>query len=173
MALRRDLAKELMLAPGRDLGFNETTSNISLLLAYERYRGIVYRRSRFAELYPKRRAPSEVIIISALYGVLTAADPIRNYELHMKDTLSTGTRVLTWWRRNGLGSILESVIRSLEPSKVVDLLSGSYREAVKPWPPEGLKNLVTSFNFPGVGSGSSYRRGDLLRIWIGQKELDM
>ena len=159
LAARRELARLLGLAPGLDLGFETHDDALRFMPAYQRYNGIIYRTSRLRQLY-KPNGSRHVVIISALYGLLDAADPIRDYNLAMSDTLN-GRRLHTWWQQHSLGNILCEYTQHLLPNAAFDLLSGAYRKAIKPWP-ECLQNIlsVQRFAYPGQGIGSNYRRGE-------------
>ncbi|MDH5647953.1 MAG: YaaA family protein, partial [Candidatus Heimdallarchaeota archaeon] len=97
MTSRKKLSVILNLPPGPDLGLVGQENPIEFLPAYQRYNGIIYQESNFSSVYPKLSAKN-VIIISALYGVLDANELIRNYELKMDHTLPIGAKVKTWWK---------------------------------------------------------------------------
>jgi len=159
LATRRELARLLGLAPGLDLGFESHDDALRFMPAYQRYNGIIYRTSRLRQLY-KPNGNRHVVIVSALYGLLDVADPIRDYNLAMSDTLY-GRRLHTWWEQRGLGKTLCEYTRHLLPKATFDLLPGAYRKAIKFWP-ECLQNIlsVQRFIYPGQGTGSTYRRGE-------------
>jgi len=164
---RGELGRVLELPLGRDLGGSAQPEPVEYLPAYQRYSGIVYRRGRVEELYPPLSS-RRVLVVSALYGLVDTADPIRDYEAQMSDRLPGGTRISTWWRHQGLGRITEEAIMALRAERVHDLLSKSYRPALAPWPSRRLDGAGirhVPYDYSGLGSGSSYRRGDdLLRL---------
>jgi len=165
MASRRELASLLRLAPGPDLGFDTQADGLRFLPAYQRYNGIIYRTSRLREIYHSSGS-RQVVIISALYGLLDEADSIRDYNLAMSDTLN-GSRLHTWWQQRGLWIILCEYTHRFQPAFTFDLLSGAYRKAVKPWPDCINSSFpVQMFDYPGQGTGSNYRRGEDLEKLI-------
>jgi len=160
---RKQLAKMLNLSPGLDIGFNQHNQELLLLPAYQRYTGNVYKSSQIAGLFPETTS-IRVLIISALYGLLDANDLIRDYDMAMNDTLPNRTKIKTWWKRKGLGSIVEEYIQGINPSSVHDLLSEHYRDALQPWPPEALSHKIWTYSYPGQGSGSNWNRGRDLNL---------
>lgn len=162
MRCRRELATLLNQAPGRDLGFEGQAPWIEYLPAYSRYQGKMYKRATFEECY-SARASCEVVIISALYGMLDASDPIRWYELAMDHKLQTGGTVGMWWKDRGLGDIVAEFVRAYSPRETHDLLAISYRKVLGDWPPTDTNISIVVHNYPGQGSGSQYSRGVDLR----------
>ncbi len=165
LASRRELSRRLGLPPGPDLGFEAQAHEIRYLPAYQRYNGIIYRTSRFHQLY-KPGGRFAVVIVSALYGLIEASDLIRDYNLAMSDSLSS-RRLHTWWQQRGLGEILCTYAKNQRPDLAHDLLSGNYRRAVKPWPSCAHSYFpVHSYSYPGQGTGSNYRRGEDLETLL-------
>lgn len=160
MDARRELAQMRKLESGLDLGFGEQAAGLSFQPAYLRYTGRVYQRSGLGQLLPK--ANYQVLIISALYGLIEAGDLIRDYDLAMKCMLPQG-KVQTWWKLHHLGDILSEYIWNTAPVIIHDLLSKDYREALKPWPRDFLQILYKRYEYPGLGIGSLSRRGDDLK----------
>jgi cytoplasmic iron level regulating protein YaaA (DUF328/UPF0246 family) len=87
--------------PGPDLGFEGNQQDILYLPAFQRYDGLVYQRSNLRSLKNNGKN-KQIIIVSALYGILDSADFIQNYELNMDEPLPSGTRVNTWWKNRHL-----------------------------------------------------------------------
>lgn len=169
MNARKELANILNLSPGFDLGFNQHNQELLFLPAYQRYTGNVYKSSQMARLFPQTIS-LRVFIISAFYGLLDANDLIRYYNVAMNNTLPNGTKLKTWWKRKGLGAIIEECILEINPSGIHDLLSGHYRDALQPWPSQELIHKVTIYNYPGQGSGSNWSRGkDLKELLLNHK----
>jgi len=162
MEARLDLAKQLRLSPGLDLGFQEKSENIAYLPAYKRYDGVIYQtgdvRNRFTGF------KGRIIIISALYGLLEGSDTIRNYNLAMNDSLPMRTRVSTFWQKHGLREIIEEYYLACESTTLHDLLSNTYRKALEPWPTPRITRYHP-YNYPGLRTASNYPRGgDLKRL---------
>lgn len=154
---------EVILQDARSpLGFKNNDGENKYLPAYQRYKGLIYAHSGISRLYLAFKG--RLVIVSALYGLLDGGDFIRDYELSMKDTLPTGMKVHTFWRRHELRDILLELLCGDEAAEVHDLLSGHYREALRPWPDLRVKNYRT-YDYPGMGQGSSFARAkDLKRL---------
>jgi len=159
MVARRELASILNLPPGPDLGFQYQFQSLEFMPAYRRYNGIIYKGSDFEKFYPQE-TPKKVIIISALYGILDASENIRNYELNMDFTLPIRRKVKTWWKNQGLGSIVRALVCKDAFQLVHDLLPKTYRDALRPWPPNCKNGNLIQYDYPGQGSGSIWRRAE-------------
>lgn len=165
LQVRYELATRLRLPLGQDLSGDFAQEEILFMPAYRRYTGKVYTRAEVARLYPKT-SKFKLAIISALYGLLDADDPIRYYDLVMDQTLPNGSRLATWWKNHALGKIVEEYVLALKPGKVHDLLSGSYRIALDPWPAKSFQSHgieYVPYEYPGEGTGSLWHRGDDLK----------
>jgi len=166
MNARKELGEILDLSPGLDIGSNKHNSELHYRPAYLRYMGNVYISGQIASLYPKTDS-LQVLIISALYGLLDANDLIRDYDVAMNDSLTQRSMLKTWWKHKGLGGIVEEYIQVVNPSQIHDLLSGDYRDALKPWPPKAIRHKMLPYNYPGQGIGANWNRGkDLKRILL-------
>ncbi len=130
--------------------------------AYQRYDGNLYRRAQLK----KADELGRVFIVSALYGLLTAQERIRCYDLAMSDRLPNGRKVFDWWRDRNLGALVQEVIGNLGATTVHDLLSQNYRRALSSWPPSPVQTIYDCHNYPGRGSGSNFDRGDDLRLLL-------
>jgi cytoplasmic iron level regulating protein YaaA (DUF328/UPF0246 family) len=161
MSARKELSDILSKARS-PLGFKNDETEKNYLPAYQRYQGHIYSQSGLSRLYPAFKG--RLVIVSALYGLLDGSDFIRDYNLSMKDTLPTGVKVHTFWRRHGLRDILLELLTGEDTAEVHDLLSGHYREALRPWPDSKMMNYHP-YNYPGLGQGSSFSRAkDLKRL---------
>lgn len=161
---RAELGALLGLAPGPDLG-GCANGTIEYLPAYRRYDGNLYRKARLTEADASGASAGRVLIVSALYGVLTLAEPIRDYDLAMPNAVPGATRkgVSGWWKERGLGRLLAEAIEALSAEDVHDLLSGNYRQALSAWPPPLSQGVYRPHAYPGLGTGSDYYRGDDVR----------
>lgn len=167
---RRDLSRLLGLAPGPDLG-SESQSAIEYMPAYERYDGYLYQKARLTDADALGRSGGRVLIVSALYGLVTALEPIRNYDLEMKCRLPNQGRVYTWWKQRRLGVLVHEAIEDFGETTVYDLLSGDYRKALKPWPPSSLRAGYCTFDdkYGPLRSGSTRHRGMDVRRLLGSE----
>jgi len=166
-AARVELANILQLEISSDLDESDTPPKVDLMPAFRRYDGNLYRKAQLSvqELDNSHR----LFIVSALYGLLDARDPIRLYNLQMSDTLPGRISVKRWWREKGLIGVVSNVIEHLGPKRLHDLLSGHYRDALRQIPTVTPKNcLYRPYDYPGMGTGSDYHRGSDLHQILGQ-----
>ena len=166
---RRDLSNLLGLTPAPDLG-SEGQNTIEYLPAYQRYGGNLYKEARLTNTDALWQSGGNVIIVSALYGLVTALEPIRDYDLEMKHMLPDNGRVYTWWKRRQLGVLVHEAMVQFGDATVYDLLSGDYRKALKPWPPDSLNARYCIFDerYSLLRSGSTHHRGmDVRRLLSG------
>jgi len=166
---RQTLAFELGLPDGPDIGYS-INNTVLLMPGYKRYCGRVYERSDFLRQYPNTKG-KKVIIVSAFYGILDADDLIRNYNLMMENNLRNGEKVKKFWREKHLGKLLLEYIENLDPGFIHDLLPNSYRYALQPYLDNLKIELGTKYNrydYPGLGTGSLWKRGDDLNKIFGR-----
>ena len=165
---RKDLSRLLELAPGPDLG-SESGRSIRYMPAYQRYQGRLYEKAQLTHEDALGRSGARVLIVSALYGLVTALEPIRKYDLEMKCTLPNDRRVYTWWKQRRLGVVVREAIEHFDEATVYDLLSGDYRKALKPWPPSSLRAGYCTFDdkYGPLRSGSTHHRGLDVRRLLG------
>lgn len=161
LSARRKLAATLNYPPGPDLGFDHQHPHNQFLPAYKRYIGLIYSESHLEELYP--RSNLKILIVSALYGLVDADDPIRNYNLTMDDKIN-GSKVLRFWQELHLGEILCEYVHNTAPASVYDLLTENYRKAVPSWPgcPDITRQVIIP-DFPGRGFYVLRQRGKYLK----------
>jgi len=160
MNLRRKLATYLGLQQGLDLGFEASTS-ISFLPAFRRYSGNLYSRiSRETWLKLQDCEKVDLLIVSALYGLLTWQEHIRYYNCKMSDSLPNGQSLRNWWKGMGLGEMVAYYVRNNGIRVVHDFLSNTYRISID----EAGKRIkeyaeYIAHNYAGLGSGSNFHRG--------------
>ncbi len=108
--------------------------------------------------------------MSALYGLVTALEPIRDYDLEMKCKLRNRGTVHNWWKQRRLGVLVHEAIEHFGQATMYDLLSGDYRKALEPWPPPSLRARRKTFDekYGRLRSGSTHHRGlDVRRLLSG------
>jgi len=129
------------------------------LPAYQRFDGNMYRN--IPQEAWERRAPGvEVIIASALRGLIASRDLIPSYELSMAEAVPPFGKLNRWWHAAGLPGILHAFLSAVQPKAVVDLLSLEYRESVAGYQ-ERLSGIsVEPIDFPGMGRASQPARGE-------------
>ena len=129
------------------------------LPAYLRFRGNMYRHIP-RDAWEKRAPGAEVVIVSALYGLLASRDTTVHYEHSMAEPMPPHGKLNRWWHDQGLPGILAAYLNAVKPKTVVDLLSLEYREAIAGYA-DGLKGIaVKVIDFPGMGRGSQPLRGE-------------
>lgn len=121
--------------------------------AISRYTGVLYDALDFGSLTKARkdRARDTILVGSALFGLVGAADQIPHYRLSASSSLPTGGTLRSRWT----GPLTEA-LADFDEELVVDLRSGGYR-ALGPVPgavtvdvvnvlPDGSRKVITHFN---------------------------
>lgn len=129
------------------------------LPAYERFDGNMYRHIP-REAWESRMPAVDVVIASALRGIVASRDLIPAYRLSMAETIPPFGKLNRWWHGHGLPEILAAYLRSVKPKLVVDLLSLEYRESVAGYQRDLGGIEVRQIDFPGMGRGSQPIRGE-------------
>jgi len=162
MVLRKQAGIAFEEEPGLDLGFENIEPGIDYLEAYERYKGNLYSKiSRSSWNKLKRSKELELIIVSALYGLVNWNEPIRNYNRTMDDHVHPRRRLNTWWSRETLSGILLDFIIANKINTVHSFLSEKYAQAVQALPFD-LKHNKVEYRYHSYSrfrSGSNYHRG--------------
>jgi len=129
------------------------------LPAYRRFQGNMYM-SIPDEAWTQRAPNVEIVIASALRGLVASRDTVPAYALSMAEPTSPFGKMNRWWHDRGLPGILASYLESIQPRLVVDLLSLEYRQSVAGYA-AGLKGIdVRTIDFPGMGRASQPLRGE-------------
>ncbi len=149
---------------GTDLGGGEPVAQLPMLQAHTRYDGNLYRKIDepiWSEASDSGRVA--VVIISALYGLLTSKEAIREYNMTMDRNFAYRLPLVRWWSEQGLGSVLVEYIKRIGATVVHDFLSGSYAQIGNDLSSLGKATRVVRHVYPGIGSGSNYHRGQNVR----------
>lgn len=164
MEYRLELAKILKLSPGRDVGDINHDSSLTFMSAISRYHGNLYRAARLPN--SAKNFKGKLIIISALYGVIDMNDPVREYQVTMKQRLPTGETIAQWWRKRSLGDIVANKL--IGAPLVHNFLSLDYQFAVDGQGMKSMSSNIRLYNYSKLGSGSNYYRGlDILKLLKG------
>jgi len=164
LACRRSLAEKYHHKEGWDLG-GSRDSNVRMMPAYRRYDGNLYRRidSTLWENL-ERKDSVGVLIVSAMYGLLTPWEAIRKYDLAMEEAYAERYRLSRWWRNQGLGKMLAEFVEGSGASVVHDFLGGKYADITRELKAmAGGKVYLHRHSYPGQGLGSDYHRGEDVR----------
>jgi len=163
--LRTQLFEGLGIPLGRDVGCNDSVP-IYYMKAHNRYIGNLYSQIS-NDAWEKLRTTEEldIVIISALYGLLSYNESIRDYDIEMQSKI--GHRLLKrWWRENGLPSMLEDYVANNGVTVVHSVLSNQYDDALR----GSFKNIKIDYivhnEFSKYGSGSNHHRGKWLNDFI-------
>ena len=136
-----------------------TIDSGKFLPAYQRYDGNMYRMIP-REAWEQRSLAVEVVIASALRGLVASRDPIPSYHLSMAETTSPFGKMNRWWHAAGLPDVLATYVTAVRPKTVVDLLSLEYRESVAGYQHRLSGISVKPIDFPGMGRASQPARGE-------------
>jgi len=161
LKLRKQVALAFQEAPGPDLGFEAGDIQIKFLEAYKRYSGNLYSKiSNDSWRKLERNSQLSLIIVSALYGLLSYNEPVRCYNRSMKDHIH-GKSLKNWWKTHFLTDILLDYIKRNQVEEVHDFLSRDYRDTLSnlSFRCKSIDVLHVAHNYPGLGSGSDFHRG--------------
>lgn len=165
--LRRKLFEYFFIQFGRDVDYpNDRT--INYMEAYQRYTGDnsqIYRQISFSSWNKlKETVNLDLVIISALYGLLRYNEAIQYYNKKMPDKIGHQT-LKTWWRNNGLCVILKVYIDKNNISEVHNVLSNDYNEALR----DCFVDMEVKYvyqDFSDYKSGSNAYRGKWVNDFI-------
>jgi len=123
----------LGLTPGlaSELERNAALATAPASPAIDAYTGVLFEALGWSSLTAsaKRRGQSQVLIVSALFGILRPHDMIPAYRLSMDVALPKIGRLGTYWKKH-----LPNTLDGLENRVVVDLRSQTYLSAWTPNP---------------------------------------
>jgi len=147
---------------------NEAAS-AGVMPAYLRYQGNMYRHIP-REMWETRKPGVEVLIASALYGIVASRDTVFAYPHSMAEPMPPFGKLNRWWHDHGLPAILSAYLEAVKPTLVVDLLSLEYRESVEGYADGMPKSAVKRIDFPGMGRASQPKRGEKVAsiLWNGK-----
>lgn len=143
--------------------WKNTAAKDGVTPAYLRFDGNMYRHIP-PKAWEDRREDVDVLIGSALYGVVASRDTIFAYPHSMAETAPPFGKLNRWWHGKGLPSILAAYLKKVKPIRVIDLLSLEYREAVAGYETNLDRIPVKPIDFPGMGRGSQPLRGEKVAI---------
>ncbi len=124
----KDLPYNLELKKGPDFG---GSSSSRYMPAYKRYSGRFYneiRKEINENEWPLKETSHHVLIISGLYGLITADEMIQLYSCHLPDNQN----IEALWKKNGfLTNLIIAYIRKFSILKVFDLTAQDlYRKLI-------------------------------------------
>jgi cytoplasmic iron level regulating protein YaaA (DUF328/UPF0246 family) len=128
-----------------------------VLPAWERYTGVVWDHLDPVTL--PAAAHRQIVVVSALLGMVRADDPVPDYRLKMSVNLAPLGKLSTWWRE----SLSAELARTARRRFVVDLLPQEHRAALVFDGIEGVAlTLVDPTGKPG-GHFAKAAKGELAR----------
>ncbi|MBN9611825.1 MAG: hypothetical protein BGO26_07940 [Actinobacteria bacterium 69-20] len=135
-----------------EIAANTQLRTAPTIAALNRYTGVLYDALGAGAMSRAERARAEarIVVISALFGAVRAADPIPAYRLSAGSTLPRLGGIAAWWR-----PALTPWLRRLD-APVLDLRSGAYAAfgripgaitvRVVTERPDGTRQVVSHFN---------------------------
>ncbi len=133
--------------------------------AIERYTGVLYKELAYSTLTPgtRRRIDNSVLIVSALWGLVSPRDPIPVYRLTMHANLPGMGRLSTWWRPR-----LTEALATVAAGRVVwDLLPNEHSAAWSPASVPVRRRITVRFvdrNGATVSHWNKLLKGSLVRF---------
>lgn len=125
----------LSITPGQavDIDRNGQLATAPSAPAAEVYSGVLYDRLSFGALGSKasKRAEQNLLIASALWGMLRPGDRIPYYRFSMKAKLPGLPGMAAWWRP-ALAEAMEAAGHDEPGGLILDMRSGAYSAAWKP-----------------------------------------
>lgn len=165
--LRRRLFEYFSIPFGRDIS-QQDDGAIFYLEANKRYTGQysqIYRQISSNSWEKLRKTANlDLVIVSALYGLLRYDEPIRYYDKTMKNKIGNKT-LKAWWRNNDLCAILEDYVNRNNISEIHLVLSNDYSEAIKGCFID-MKVKSIHYDFSEYKSGSNAYRGKWVEDFI-------
>lgn len=163
LAARRELAHRFRYRADSDLG-GEPSESECLLPAWQRYDGNLYRKID-SRLWQSLGDEVDVVIVSALYGLVAPTEAIRHYDRAMAKHIAPRTTLGRWWADHNLGLLLVEYVETGGAVEVHDFLGGAYERIGRPL--DSLRGHIrlSRHSYPGLGSGADHHRGrDVARV---------
>jgi len=175
--LRDQLLREIKLTPEianrRENQDGILNPSSRLTKALDLYTGQFYKAAgdSLRKMAEGRYNTIDVLIISAIYGLVKLDEGLKKYEVKMGDALHNGIKIYKFWQQQKLGHILGKYIEEHAVTHVWSLLPDSMPETPynrvlnQLW--EELRNSRVECYWvkltPSQGSGTSYKRGQWLK----------
>jgi hypothetical protein len=127
---RRALAELVGEAAGPDLGGDGLRR--AYLPALERFAGGLYDAAEvtFWSAEDRETLRGCGLIVSALYGLVTTIEPIRDHALTMASPLPDGRTVNQWWRERALGDLVRAHVADGGVTDVYSFLPADHIDAI-------------------------------------------
>ncbi|MCD6161469.1 MAG: peroxide stress protein YaaA [candidate division Zixibacteria bacterium] len=164
--LRKILLENFNLPNDLDVGDSPQNNNDVLYMpAYRRYCGKLYSKITDNAWQQLEGNPKlDLIIVSALFGLVKWNESLRDYNVAMKNKIE-GKSLKRWWRDNNLCGILKDYIKENNISKIYNILSNDYSDALRGcFANCGIK--VEKHNFSKYRIAINYHRGKWVNDFI-------
>ena len=159
-------AKALKLGPkSTDELANNVFRDAVLMPAIERYTGVLYSATGVADWTPNQRhwAATHVFIHSALFGIISSADPIPAYRLSY-DTKVARRALKDYWG----GHVQDAIREMAEGDWILDCRSAGYR-ALSPIPsdvPSAYLDVVSADGGKALNHFNKIHKGELVAALV-------
>ena len=133
-----------------------------VLLAYERYTGVVYQGLGVDDLSPelRARAKKSIVVLSGLVGLAGFADPLPDYRAPMDASLEGLGKLAAYWKPL-ISPLLQ---KAAKQEAVIDLLTQVHRSAVEPVDENWFTVDLAHSDVTG-GHAAKFAKGQLAR-WL-------
>ncbi len=152
--------KELRKEVSNQFNINLDHKNTKLRPAFERYSGNIYSKVPKGSWNTlESMDDTELVIISALYGMIYWDQPIINYDVAMCNNIRERRRLATWWKNNGLPEIIKNYIKKKDFETIRSFLSNDYKQALNNIP-EKIESNWLEYKYPTLTRGINHFRGE-------------
>jgi len=157
-----EAARILKLGPkSLDELANNRFTDAPVMPAIDRYTGVLYSATDVADWTPSQRtwAAAHVFIHSALFGIISSADPIPAYRLSY-DTRLLGRPLKDFW----LDSLGNAITEMAAGDWVLDARSAGYRDLapIPPGTPSFYLDVVSSNGGKALNHFNKVHKGELV-----------
>ena len=145
---------------------NNRFTDAPVMPAINRYTGVLYSATGVADWTPSQRswAAAHVYIHSALFGIISSADPIPAYRLSF-DTRLSGRPLKDFW----LDSLGSAITEMAAGDWVLDARSAGYRD-LAPFPPgvpSFYLDVVSANGGKALNHFNKIHKGELVAAMVG------
>ena len=161
-----EAARILKLGPkSLDELANNRFTDAPVMPAIDRYTGVLYSATGVADWTPSQRtwAATHVFIHSALFGIISSADPIPAYRLSF-DTRLSGLPLKDFW----LDSLGSAITEMSAGDWVLDARSAGYRDLapIPPGTPSLYLDVVSSNGGKALNHFNKVHKGELVAALV-------
>jgi cytoplasmic iron level regulating protein YaaA (DUF328/UPF0246 family) len=144
---------------------NNRFTGAPVMPAIDRYTGVLYSATGVADWTPSQRswAATHVFIHSALFGIISSADPIPAYRLSF-DTRLSGLPLKDFW----LDSLCSAITEMAAGDWVLDARSAGYRDLapIPPGVPSYYLDVVSAKGGRALNHFNKVHKGELVAALV-------